>query len=49
MANGPIPHSLYPRNGIKQDRIDAGVIMCIRSQCGDLEILTIRWLTGVGY
>ena len=30
-ANGPISLSLYPRNGIKQDRIDTEVIICFIS------------------
>ena len=40
-ANGPISLSLYPRNGIKQDRIDTEDTICIRSQMGLLEIVTM--------
>ena len=43
-ANGPISLSLYPRNGIKQDRIDTEVIICFISQSGHQNILIIRWL-----
>jgi len=41
--------SLYSRNGIKQDRIDTEVTICIISQRGHLKILIIRWLTGGEY
>ena len=47
-ANGPISLSLYPRNGIKQDRIDTEVIVCFISQSGHKKILIIRWLQKEG-
>ena len=47
-ANGPISLSLYPRNGIKQDRIDTKVIICFISQSGHQNILIIRWLQKEG-
>ena len=43
-ANCPISSSLYPRNGIKQDRIDAEVIICFISQSGNQKISIIRRL-----
>ena len=43
-VNGPVSLSLYPRNGIKHDRIDTEVIICFISQSGHQKILIIRWL-----
>ena len=41
--------SLYPRSGIKQDRIYTEVIICIISQSRHQKLLIIRWLTGGRY
>ena len=47
-ANGQISLSLYPRNGIKQDRIDTEVIICFISQSGHQKLLIIWWLQKEG-
>ena len=45
-ANGPISLSLYPRNGIKQDRINTEVIICFISQkkpSKDINYMVANW------